>query len=169
MFNLQLESCISLYYVTRGIQVKTIHATTRFSFLGINGWNQHNRYTRKQKVVNEITKLLDTTLPGNMFASRDHDLTGWHKYHRHERHDVADALAQCLTYYYRNKSQVMACNPAPIMQQSTADTSTPPSYQQAGTTQRKRQQQKPSKAELRGKIEMALAQLRIDYYQLLKP
>lgn len=167
VFPLQLESCVAMYYATKGVTVRTIHATTRYGFLGIDGWKQDNRYTRKQRVVNEISKLLEPGVPGNTFCNNNHDLTGWYLHPRRERHDMADALAQCLAYYYRNKVQVMARNPAAVAL---------PSYGQAmqrqaqptQPTARRSAVQAPSKAHLRGRMERTLAQLGIDYYDLLR-
>jgi hypothetical protein len=73
VFTLQLESCISMYYAQKGVQVRTIHATKRFPFLGYAGWKQDTRWDRKQRVAAEVSKLLDKSVAGNAFAHRQHD------------------------------------------------------------------------------------------------
>jgi hypothetical protein len=93
VFTLQLESCISMYFVQQGIEVRTIHSTKRFPFLGYAGWKSDTRWDRKQRVAAEVSSLLDPSVPGNEFARREHDLTNWESLT--QRHDVADAISQC--------------------------------------------------------------------------
>lgn len=59
VFTLQLECCISMYFVQKGMQVRTIHATKRFPFLGYEGWKQDTRWARKQRVTTSVSTLLD--------------------------------------------------------------------------------------------------------------
>lgn len=35
VFTIQMESCISMYYLQQGIEVRTIHSTKRFAFFGL--------------------------------------------------------------------------------------------------------------------------------------
>jgi len=56
VFNLQLESCISMSFVQNRVEVRTVQATKRYPFVGITSWQQDNRYRRKQNVVNVIVK-----------------------------------------------------------------------------------------------------------------
>jgi hypothetical protein len=112
VFTLRLESCTSMYFVQKGVQVRTIHATKRFPFLGYAGWKQNTRWDRKQRVAAEVSKLLDPSLPGNEFAHREHDLTNWSDLPMTQRHDIADAISQALSYYYTNMQDVMDCNPS---------------------------------------------------------
>lgn len=65
VFTLQLESCISMYFVQQGIEVRTIHSTKRFPFLGYQGWKQDARWDQKQRVAAEVSNLLDPSVPGN--------------------------------------------------------------------------------------------------------
>ena len=170
VFPLQLESCVAMYFAAKGVKVKTIHATARYGFLGIEGWRQDNRYTRKQKVVNEINKLLDPGTTGNQFAARNHDLAHWFALPPTQRHDAADALSQCLAFYYRNKAQVLACNPAPpvVAAASTNLPNTMPQLPSYRPQQRSQRQPKPSKGEIRGLLERMRAQSAITYPQSLR-
>jgi hypothetical protein len=173
VFPLQLESCIGMYFVQKGVNVKTIHATKRYPFLNIHGWKQDSRWRRKQRVVEVVSKILNPAVPGNAFAHRTHDLSTWNSLPPAQRHDAADSLAQCLAYHYRNLQAVYDCRPSPpVVPVETANT--PTTSQQANqprlqqTTSRRERQQPPSLAEMRGKLERTLAQLRIDYYDLLR-
>lgn len=42
-FNLQLQMLIEMYYLQKGKQVCTVHATKRYPFLGIHGWKLDTR------------------------------------------------------------------------------------------------------------------------------
>jgi hypothetical protein len=170
VFPLQLESCIGMYFVQKGIPVRIIHATKRYSFLNIHGWKQDSRWRRKQRVVEVVSNILNPAVPGNAFAHRNHDLSAWNSSPPAQRHDVADAIAQCFVFHYRNLQAVYECRPSlPVGTANTPTTSQqaiqPPSQQ---TTARQGRQQAPSLAEMRGKLERTLAQLKIDYYELLK-
>jgi hypothetical protein len=169
VFPLQLESCIAMYYVQRGIEVKTIHATQRYPFLGLHGWKQDSRWQRKQNVVNSVAQLLSTNTPGNQFAYRDHDLSEWEKKPPSQRSDMADAIAQALCYVYRNIQAVYECQPySPLT--TLTQTPTPSTSQQTpvGQPQRQVRRPKPTRAELRGKLELTLSRLGIDFRELLK-
>jgi hypothetical protein len=170
VFTLQLESCISMYFVQKGVQVRTIHATKPFPFLGYAGWKQDTRWDRKQRVAAEVSKLLDPSLPGNEFAHREHDLTNWSDLPMTQRHDIADAISQALSYYYRNVQDFMDCNPSPPVS-ATDNTPSTSSVHQAtapNAPRRRHKQSKTTKAEVRGKLERTLAQIGISYYGLLR-
>jgi hypothetical protein len=147
----------------------TIHATERYPFLGIHGWRQDSRWQRKQNVVTAVTQLLNTATPGNRFAHRDHDLAGWEERPPSQRSDMADAVAQALCYIYRNIQAVYECKPYSPLPTLT-QTPTPSTSQQTPVGQPRRQVHRPklTPAELRGKMELTLARLGIDFYQLLK-
>jgi hypothetical protein len=170
VFPLQLESCIAMYYVQRGVEVKTIHATQRYPFLGIHGWRQDSRWQRKQNVVNSVTQLLSTNaIPCNQFAFRDHNLSEWETKPPSQRSDMADAIAQALCYIYRNIQSVYECQPhSPVP--TLTQTPTPSTSQQTpvGQPQRQQRRPKPTRADLRGKLEFTLSRLGIDFYELLK-
>jgi hypothetical protein len=57
VFTLKLKSCISMYFVQQGVQVRTLHATKRFPFLGYAGWKQDTRWDRKQRVADVVKQL----------------------------------------------------------------------------------------------------------------
>lgn len=99
VFNLQLESAVAMYFRAHNIDVRLIHATKRYPFLGIDGWAKNTRYERKKRVVAQVKKLLDPRQPGNQFGGRLHNLTAWDTQSDSARHDMADAVAQCLCYY----------------------------------------------------------------------
>jgi hypothetical protein len=170
VFPLQLESCIGMYFVQKGIPVRIIHATKRYPFLNIQNWKQDTRWRRKQRVVEVVSNILNPAVPGNGFAHRNHDLSAWNSLPAAQRHDVADAIAQCLVFHYRNLQAVYEGRPSsPVETANTPTTSQqaihPPLQQ---TTASRGRQQAPSLAEMRGKLERTLAQLKIDYYDLLK-
>jgi hypothetical protein len=121
-------------------------------------------------VVEVVSNILNPAVSSNAFAHRNHDLSTWNSLPAAKRHDVADAIAQCLVFHYRNLQTVYQCRPSPPV--GTANTSTtsqqaiqPPLQQ---TTASRGRQQAPSLAEMRGKLERTFAQLKIDYYELLK-
>jgi hypothetical protein len=166
VFPLQLESCIAMYYVQKGIEVKTMHATQRYPFLGLHGWRQDSRWQRKQNVVTVVTQLLNTATPDNQFAHMDHDLSGWEERPPSQRSDMADAIAQALCYVYRNLRGVYECQP---YSPQTPQTPTPSTSQQlVSQPQRQPRRPKPMRAEVRGKLEYTLSKLGIDFYALLK-
>lgn len=168
MYHAQLESCISMYYAQRGVQVRTIHARKRFPILDYDKWKQDTRWARKQRVAAEVSKLLDQSLPGNKFARRQHDLTNWTKLPTTQRHDIADAIAQCLSYYYRNLQDVKDCNPSPPVTATDSTPSTSSAHHTAAPQRHRHKQPKTSKAEVRGKLERTLTQLGINYKELLR-
>jgi hypothetical protein len=168
VFPLQLESCIAMYYVQRGIEVKTIHATQRYPFLGIHGWRQDSRWQRKQNVVNAVTLLLSSATPGNQFALRDHNLSEWETKPTSQCSDMADAIAQALCYIYRNIQSVYECKPASPVPTLTQTPTPSTSQQPVGQPQRQPRRPKPTRADLRGKLEFTLSRLGIDFYELLK-
>lgn len=172
VFNLQLESCIRMYFAQKQIEVRTTHATERFPFLGIHGWRQMTRWDRKQHVTAAVSKLLDKGNPGNRFAHREHDLTGWEAQRPSQRHDTADAISQALLWYYRNAQDVRECRPSPLASDNEQATSSqqPPRNNRAPSTAppSASRRGKPSEAELQEKFEQTLTQLGIDYYDLVR-
>jgi hypothetical protein len=172
VFPLQLESCIGMYFVQKGVPIRTIQATKRYPFLDIKGWKQDTRWRRKQRVVEVVSNILNPAMPGNAFAQGDHDLSTWHQYTPAQRHDIADAIAQCLAFHYRALQFVYACRPAAVVNAAnytptTSQQPTQPPRSQPSSSSRRDRQQPPSLAELRGRMERTLAQLGIDHYQLL--
>jgi len=167
IFPLQLESCITMYFMLQGIQVRNIQCTKRYSFLGINNWKQDSQWQRKQRVVTAISRLLDPLTPNNGFALREHDLSGWQQTPSSQRSDIADAIAQCLAYFYRNMQAVLECRPVPTGIMNTGATAGTSSSAQPSKTKLVRTQ-RPSLAELCGKLEQTLAQLEIRHHALIK-
>jgi hypothetical protein len=169
VFTIQMESCISMYYLQQGIEVRTIHSTKRFAFLGYAGWKSDTRWRRKQHVADVVSTLLDASVQGNKFARRKHDLSNWEKLTRTQRHDVADAISQCLSYYYRNLQDVRNCNPSPPVTEADNTPSTSSAHQTPPAAPRhKNKHHKTTKAEVRGKLERTLTQLGIRYNELLR-
>jgi hypothetical protein len=167
VFTLQLESCISMYFVQQGIEVRTIHSTKRFPFLGYAGWKSDTRWNRKQRVAAEVSSMLDPSVPGNEFARREHDLTNWESLT--QRHDIADAISQCLSYYYQNLQDVKDCNPSPRVTATDNTPSTSSGHQTPPAAPRhRRKQSKTTKADVRGKLERTMTQLGINYNELLR-
>lgn len=110
-FNLQLQMLIEMYYLQKGKRVLTVHATKRYPFLGIHGWKQDTRTARKNKVVKVVSRLLDPAeFADNTFAARQHNLADWESRAPSNRRDMADALAQALSFYYRHLSDVLEGN-----------------------------------------------------------
>jgi len=74
-----------------------------------------------------------------------------------QRHDIADAIAQCLAFHYRALQFVYACrpaaavNPANTPQQHHSNATQPPRSQPSPSSSRRDRQHPPSLAELRGK------------------
>jgi len=175
VFNLQLESAVAMYFRAHQIDVRLIQATKRFPFLGIDGWAKDTRYQRKKRVVAKVKELLDPTVVGNRFGSRRHNLEGWTGLPDSSRHDMADAIAQCLHYYYRNLQAVREGTvvPPPAATAATNHGSQPPAAAAAAAaaaagSNHRQQVQRPSKMAVRGKLERTLGQLDINYGNLLK-
>jgi hypothetical protein len=166
-FNIQLQQCIFMYYLQKGKQVQTIHPTKRYSFLGIHGWRQDSRTTRKARVVRVVSRLLDpnSTLTGNQFGSRQHNLLDWETHT--QKHDMADALAQCLSYYYRHLTDVLECRTVRL---ATAGTATPLTQTPRSTTKRQQtaQQDVSPSTRLRAQLQRTLSQLQISHYDALR-
>jgi hypothetical protein len=156
----------------KGNFIRTIHATKRYPFLDVDGWEQDTQWRRKQRVVEVVSNILNPAMPGNAFAQRVHDdLTNWHQCPPVQRHDIADAIASASLI---TTEPCSLCMNADLLQQRIQPTLPQhPSKQhqprsQPTTSKRERQQQTLSLVELRGKMECTLAQLRIDYYELLR-
>lgn len=112
------------------------------------------------------TALSTNAIPGNQFAFRDHDLSEWENKPPSQRSDMADSQALC--YIYRNIQSVYECKPASPVP-TLVQTPTPSTSQQpVGQPQRQPRRPKPTRAELRGKLEFTLSRLGIDFYELLK-
>jgi hypothetical protein len=166
-FNIQLQQCIAMYFLQKGKQVQTIHPTKRYPFLGIHGWRQDSRASRKAKVVRVVSRLLDpnSTLSGNQFASRQHNLLDWEAHT--QKHDMADALAQCLSYYYRHLTDVLECRTVRL---GTAGAATPVTQTPRSTSKRQRtaQQDVSPATRLRAQLQRTLSQLQISHYDALR-
>lgn len=168
VFNLQLESAVAMYFKTHNIDVRLIQATKRFPFLGVDGWAKDTRYERKQNVVARVKDLLDPKkLPGNRFSRRQHNLEVWDKLTDVQRHDIADAIAQCLHYYYRNIHAVLECTVAPPVTAGNQSLSAAAAAAQAGPSSRQ-DRPKPRKNAVKGKLEQTLGRLHIKYRDLLE-
>jgi hypothetical protein len=128
-FNVQLQMLIDMYYLQKGRAVKTIHATKRYSFLGIHTWKTDTRAARKNKVVKVVSRLLDPSeFQHNTLAARQHNLADWdHALDKSpaDRRDMADALVQALCHYYRHLSDVLDGN---VCEASNATAVTPPQH-----------------------------------------
>lgn len=174
VFNLQLEAAVATYFRAHEIPVRLIHATNRYPFLGIDRWRQKTRYERKKRVVSEVKRLLDPRQPNNEFGRRPHNLTAWNGLADAQRHDMADAIAQCLHFYYRNLQAVRECTVAPPVtagvtgNQALLPAAAAATAAQAGPSSRQRPKTPPRKITVRGKLEQTLAQLGIAYRDLLK-
>lgn len=169
VFNVQLESAVAMYFRANHIDVRLIQATKRYPFLGLDGWAKNTRYERKKRVVATIKELLDPSQPGNMFGRKPHNLEAWKEQANSSRHDMADAIAQCLCHYYRNLQAVRECTVhAPgVASSPTSGPAAVAAAAQAGPS-RQQQAQRPSKIAVHGKLTRTLNQLGIDYGALLK-
>jgi Holliday junction resolvasome RuvABC endonuclease subunit len=168
-FNIQLQQCIAMYYLQKGKQVQTIHPTKRYPFLGIHGWRQDSRAARKAKVVRVVSRLLDpnSTLTGNQFSSTHHNLLDWETHT--QKHDMADALAQCLSYYYRHLTDVLECRTVRLGTAGTA-AATPLTQTPCSTSKRQKtaQQDVSPATRLRAQLQRTLSQLQISHYDALR-
>ena len=176
VFNLQLESCVAMYFRASNIPVRLIHATKRFPFLGLDGWAKNTRYERKKRVANKIKELLDPHGAGdNVFARRGHNLEAWTGLPTHLLFDMADAVAQCLVWYYRNMQAVRECTVAAPSASPDATGGPSPHRSPAGSSStqlsassRPKPKEKPTRAGVKGKLERTLAQLGISYGDLIR-
>jgi Holliday junction resolvasome RuvABC endonuclease subunit len=172
-FNIQLQMFIEMYYLQKGKAVKTIHATKRYSFLGIHTWKTDTRAARKNKVVRVVSRLLDPAeFQDKTFATRRHNLVDWgHALMSSpaDRRDMADALVQALCHYYRHLSDVLdgnvhetrdvaAVTPPPQPQPRKRSKSTNPSTQLSVSP----------RTVLRANLQKTLAQLQTKYRAQLR-
>ena len=101
-FNVQLQQCVSMYFLCQGCKVQTVDASLRYIFMGITT-SKMSRHQKKQAVVGKLRSLL-TQGAGNDFALQPHDLSAWS--HAGKRDDLADALGMALQASYRNLTAV---------------------------------------------------------------
>jgi hypothetical protein len=168
VFTLQLEAAIAVYFRAHKIDVRLIQATKRFPFLGLEGWAKDTRYLRKKRVVARVKELLNPTVPGNKFGQRPHNLEGWTGVPDSSRHDMADAIAQCLHFYYRNLQAVQECTVAPAGNVAQSTVAAAAATAQGGQSSRQRAKTPPRLPTVKGKLEQTLAQLGIRYRALVQ-
>jgi hypothetical protein len=101
-FNVQLQQCVSMYFLCQGCKVQTVDASHRYSFLGIQP-AKLSRHQKKQAVVGKLRSLL-TQSADNDFALQPHDLSAWSL--AGKKDDLADALGMVLQASYRNFTAV---------------------------------------------------------------
>jgi hypothetical protein len=104
LFNSQFEMICSTFFNMKGCVVRTIEPSLRYPFLGIHDWKKLKRHARKEQVVQKVQELL-TQSPGNTFAERQHNLSQRNR--TSQRTDMADSLAQCLYFHFRNKGNLL--------------------------------------------------------------
>ena len=96
---------------------------------------------------------------GNAFAERQHDLSKCNS--TSHKTDMADSLAQCLFFYYRNKGNLLegkVVSAAPQQQASEPETPAP-------APKRKKVTDKPPRAtEVQAALERLLTDLEIKHY-----
>jgi hypothetical protein len=101
-FTVQLQQCVSMYFLCQGCNVQTVDASQRYSFMGITT-SKMSRHQKKQAVVGKLRSLL-TQGAGNDFALQPHDLSAWSQ--AAKKDDLADALGMALQASYRNLTAV---------------------------------------------------------------
>jgi hypothetical protein len=101
-FTVQLQQCVSMYFLCQGCNVQTVGASRRYSFMGITT-SKMSRHQKKQAVVGKLRSLL-TQGAGNDFALQPHDLSAWSQ--AAKKDDLADALGMALQASYRNFTAV---------------------------------------------------------------
>lgn len=138
----------------------------------MDGWTKNTRDERKNRVVAEVRELLED---GDCFASRPHDLQAWASATKRDRRDMADAIAQCLCYHYRNLGAVRECVVAPPAPAEGPPSSSqrnrvlPPAAAAAGAgSSRQRSTQPLTKATVKGKLQLTLSKLGITHGQIIR-
>jgi Holliday junction resolvasome RuvABC endonuclease subunit len=171
-FNIQLQMCIEMFFLQKGRAVKTIHATKRYPFLGIDTWKTDTRAARKNKLVKVVSRLLDPSeFQHNTFATRQHNLVDWdHALTKSpaDRRDMADALVQALCHYYRHLSDVLDGN---VRETRDVAAVTPPQHmprkRSKGTNPSLKLSVSPRTA-LRANLQKTLATLQTNYRAQLR-
>ena len=162
-FLIQLQQCVSMYFLCQGCKVQTLDASERYTFMGISS-SKPSRHQKKQAVVHKLKNLLT---PGTAFATQPHDLSAWGV--KSKKDDLADALCMALQASYRNLNNVYERHIA----------TTGPHSEQPPPKRRKpnrhQQQAAPtvaaldgSKEHLQGKLQALLTHLDMQHHALIR-
>ena len=163
IFNTQLEYVCNTFFTLKGKEVRLIDPSQRYAFLGIHDFRKMKRHDRKKAVARKVTELFQTD-----FSSRaEHDLdTEWNG----KDFDRADALMDCLFFYYRSCGVLLDGN---VVHNTTAENAlrTPgltTSTKKRRTTSNGNNIQPVSTAKVKAALQSLLTDLEIEHYDLVR-
>jgi hypothetical protein len=146
----------------KGKEVRLVEPQQRYAFLGILNFRKMSRHDRKKAVARKVTELLQTD-----FSSRaEHELNSWDN----RDFDMADALMDCLYYYYRSWGALLDGN---VVDNTTAENALRTPGPSAGPKKRRtasngNSSPPASTAKVKAALQSLLTDLEIEHYDLVR-
>ena len=146
----------------KGKEVRLVEPQQRYAFLGIHNFRKMSRHDRKKAVARKVTELLQTD-----FSSRaEHELNSWDN----RDFDMADALMDCLYYYYRSWGALLGGN---VVDNTTAENALRTPGPSAGPKKRRtasngNSSPPASTAKVKAALQSLLTDLEIEHYDLVR-
>ena len=163
IFNTQLQYVCSTFFNMKGKEVRLIDPSQRYAFLGIHDFRKMKRHDRKKAVARKVTELFQTD-----FSSRaEHELNNeWDG----KDFDRADALMDCLFFYYRSWGALLDGN---VVDNTTVETALRTPGPSTGSKKRRTTSNgnsSPPASTARGKaaLQSLLTDLAIEHYDLVR-
>ena len=162
IYNTQLEFICNTYFTMKGKEVRLVEPQQRYAFLGIHNFRIMTRHDRKKAVARKVTELLQTD-----FSSRaEHELNSWDN----RDFDMADALMDCLYYYYRSWGALLDGN---VVGNTTAEDALRTPGPSTGSKKRRtasngNSSPPASTAKVKAALQSLLTDLEIEHYDLVR-
>ena len=162
IYNKQLEFICNTYFTMKGKEVRLVEPQQRYAFLGIHNFRKMTRHDRKKAVARKVTELLQTD-----FSSRaEHELNSWDN----RDFDMADALMDCLYYYYRSWGALLDGN---VVGNTTAEDALRTPGPSTGSKKRRtasngNSSPPASTAKVKAALQSLLTDLEIEHYDLVR-
>ena len=143
-------------------QRRLVEPQQRYAFLGIHNFRIMTRHDRKKAVARKVTELLQTD-----FSSRaEHELNFWDN----RDFDMADALMDCLYYYYRSWGALLDGN---VVGNTTAEDALRTPGPSTGSKKRRtasngNSSPPASMAKVKAALQSLLTDLEIEHYDLVR-
>jgi hypothetical protein len=147
----------------KGKEVRLIDPSQRYAFLGIHDFRKMKRHDRKKAVARKVTELFQTD-----FSSRaEHELdTAWNG----KDFDKADALMDCLFFFYRSWGALLDGNVVDITTAENALRTPGPSSgpKKRRTASNGNSSPPASTAKVKAALQSLLTDLEIEHYDLVR-
>ena len=162
IFNTQLEYTCSTFFTMKGKELRLVEPQQRYAFLGIHNFRKMSRHDRIKAIARKVTELLQTD-----FSSRaEHELNSWDN----RDFDMADALMDCLYYYYRSWGALLDGN---VVDNTTAENALRTPGPSAGPKERRTASNgngspPASTAKVKAALQSLLTDLEIEHYDLVR-